>query len=413
MKKIFLFCLPIFILAGCNQKSVEMNAPLQLRELASPAGARSSGPNLFAAGDGRIFLSWIARLGEKHHALRYAVFQNGSWSPSRTIAEGRNWFVNWADFPSLTTFADNALAAHWLAKSGEGTYAYNVNLALSTDDGASWSPAMVPHPDGTQTEHGFVSLLPWRDNRLFAVWLDGRNFANTNGHANHEPDEKAEMTLRFAAVDLRGELHDETVLDSRVCECCQTSAALTTNGAVLVYRDRSPEEIRDIAIVRYQNGRWTAPQILHPDNWVHQGCPVNGPAVAANGSLVAVAWYTEAQDTPHVRVAFSHDEGATFGQPIEVGDTDPMGRVDLILLPDQTALVSWLEHTDNDGAIRLRRVRADGWRGESFTLAQSSVKRASGFPRMASNGGEVIFAWTQSRGDSTSVLTAAAKLNGE
>jgi len=413
MKRAYIFCCWLILLVGCSRKSENAADAFQLHELASPAGPASNCSNLFVADDGEIYLSWVEKRGEKHHALRYANYEAGKWSAPQTIAEGQNWFVNWADFPSLAKFAGNAMAAHWLAKSGEGTYAYHVNIALSTDGGQKWSEAMVPHRDNTPTEHGFVSMLPWKEERLFVVWLDGRNFAKkTNGHAE-EHDENAEMTLRFAAMDKNGQLYDEAILDARVCECCQTSAALTTNGAVVVYRDRSETEIRDIGVVRYQNGSWTAPRLVHADNWEHHGCPVNGPAIAAQSNFVAVAWHTEAQDTPHVRIAFSNDEGATFSRPLEVGDRDPMGRVDVILLPDRTALVSWLEHTDNGGDIRLRRVRADGWRGQSFTLAESSTKRASGFPRMVANDREIVFAWTHTDSNATAVRTAVAKLTGD
>jgi hypothetical protein len=394
-------CLAVFV-TGCSQKPAES---VQWREIASPAGPGSNTPNLFAANDGRIFLSWTERLGDERHALRFAAYENEGWSIPQTIAEGDNWFVNWADFPSLVAFADGALAAHWLAKSGDGTYAYDVNIALSTDAGKNWSNAIVPHQDGTQTEHGFVSMLPWQDDRTLIVWLDGRNFAKpSNGSTPME-----EMTLRCATMNRNGEMHDEALLDSRACECCQTDAALTPNGAVVVYRDRSMQEIRDIGVVRFQNGSWTEPRTLHADNWEHHGCPVNGPAIAANGTFVAVAWYTAAQDTPHIRVAFSNDEGAAFGPPIEVGGGDPIGRVDLIFLPDNSALVSWMEQMESDGEIRVRRVRADGWRSESQTVAQSSVKRASGFPRLARNKNEMVLAWTQV-GEPSTVRTAVTKL---
>ncbi len=401
------------LLAGCSRKSAGPRDDFKLHELAAPAKPGSHLPNLFAATNGRIYLSWVEKTGDNRHALFYSIYNGGQWSAPQTIATGANWFVNWADFPSLIMTADQMMAAHWLAKSGEGKYAYDVNISLSSNAGKNWSHALVPHRDGTPTEHGFVSMLPWQDGRLGAIWLDGRNFANkTNGHSEG-PDENAEMTLRFAALDKSGELHDETILEARVCECCQTDAALTSNGAVVVYRDRALNEIRDIGVVRYQNGHWTEPRLVHADNWEHNGCPVNGPAVAANGAFVAVAWYTAAQDSPRVRVAFSRDEGATFEPPLEVGDREPMGRVDLILLPDNTALVSWLEQADNNGEIRLRRVRANGWRGKSFTLAQSSPKRASGFPRLARNDREIIFAWTQPDSHSTNIRTAVANLHDD
>jgi hypothetical protein len=389
------------IVAGCEKKTGSSDTLLKVQMLPSPAGAGSGEPNLFTAADGRIFLSWIEAVGDKSYALRFAIREESGWSKPQTIAVGDNWFVNWADFPSLVAFADGSLAAHWLAKSGQGTYAYDVNIAYTMAGGNAWSKPIVPHSDGTQTEHGFVSMLPWQNDRLFVVWLDGRNFAeNTNGHAGHGAPTD-EMMLRFATLDNSGELHDETLLDPRVCECCQTSAALTSDGAVVVYRDRSPEEIRDIGIVRYQNGAWTEPALVNKDGWVHPGCPVNGPSMDAESQRVVVAWFTMANDSPRVKVAFSNDGGETFGQPIAVDDGDPLGRVDVILLPDHSALVSWLEATDNEGEIRLRRVQETGARDQAITIAESSTKRASGFPRMARNDREIIFAWTQPGSPST------------
>ena len=98
------------------------------------------------------------------------------WSEARDVASGDNFFVNWADVPSVRALADGSLAAHWLQKSGAGTYAYDVKLSFSKDRGRTWTPAVSPHSDGTQTEHGFASLFqaPGAGAGLGLVWLDGR-----------------------------------------------------------------------------------------------------------------------------------------------------------------------------------------------------------------------------------------------
>ncbi|MBA3256249.1 MAG: exo-alpha-sialidase, partial [Pyrinomonadaceae bacterium] len=171
---------------GCNpngndfplsQKTINSAAagpPLTIQASESPAGVDSREPELSATADGRIILSWVEKVGSKRYALRFATRDDGSWSTARTVAEGENWFVNWADFPSVIALADGSLAAHWLVKSGSGTYAYDVNISRSKDGGNTWGKPIVPHTDKTQTEHGFVSLLPLPDGRVGAVWLDGR-----------------------------------------------------------------------------------------------------------------------------------------------------------------------------------------------------------------------------------------------
>ena len=149
---------------------------------------------------------------------------------------------------------------------------------------------------------------------------------------------------------------------------------------IVAYRDRSPSEVRDIYYVRRENGKWSAPRAIHEDGWEITACPVNGPSIAADGRRVALAWYTEAQDRPRVQIAFSPDAGATFGKPVQVDDGQPVGRVDVLMLADGSALVCWLSGTMEKGAIKVRRVRADGTLDAISTVAETDLARQSGFP---------------------------------
>jgi hypothetical protein len=330
-------------------------------------------------------LSWIEPAGEKRHVLRFAERRKGgAWSEARTIAEGAGWFVNWADFPSLAVLPDGTLFAHWLAKSGPDTYAYDVRVALSRDGGKTWSPSVIPHRDGVQAEHGFVAMAPASDGGMDLVWLDGRKTAGGHG---------GEMSLLHTTLTRDGRLGAEAVLDGRVCDCCQTDMARAEGATVAVYRDRSEREVRDISVVRRVDGRWSEPRPLGQDGWEINGCPVNGPAVAASGAHVAAAWFTMASGKPRVNVAFSTDSGATFGVPVGVDDGRPLGRVDVIVVEPRAALVSWLEQTEKGAAVRVRRVLADGTRGAALGVADSSSARSSGFPRMAATDREVTIAW--------------------
>ncbi|MDX1407284.1 MAG: hypothetical protein R3330_04100, partial [Saprospiraceae bacterium] len=175
-----------------------------------------------------------------------SIKKGDSWSPRREIARGSDWFVNWADFPSVVAFSDGrSLAAHWLQKSASGTYDYDVRISVSKDMGETWSGSFIPHTDGIPAEHGFVSMIPADSNRILAIWLDGRHMQAGEGHGHRHGG--GAMTLRAAEFDVDGNLFAEAELDSMVCECCQTDAAMTSTGPIVVYRNRSDQEIRDIS----------------------------------------------------------------------------------------------------------------------------------------------------------------------
>jgi hypothetical protein len=385
----------------------------RLTALASPAPAGSAQPQL-SVSDRGVLLSWIERDGEAAR-LKFAERTASGWSEPRVVASGRDWFVNWADVPSVVRLADGSLYGHWLQKSGASTYAYDVRLARSTDDGRTWSASVTPHHDGTQTEHGFASLFQMPGAGLGLVWLDGRAMkagnhegSSTGLGASHEGG-GGEMSLRSATFDPGGKQTAEAVVDVRVCECCPTAAAVTAEGPIVAYRDRSAGEIRDIYVSRLVNGQWTQGAAVHADNWTIAACPVNGPALSANGRTVVIAWFTATGDHGHAYAAFSSDAGRTFGSPIRLDESSALGRVDVMLLPDGSAAATWIEFAENRAEFRLRRVTTRGERSAALPVAAMASSRASGYPRMAAFGRELVFAWTEA-GTPSHVKTAVAML---
>lgn len=387
---------------ACRAEQVPMVA---VEPLVSPAGPGAAESNLTVAADGHVYLSWLERAPDSSVALRFASYDGASWTAPRTIRSGRDFFANWADFPSLAVHPSGALAAHWLQRQGEGKgYAYDVRIARSTDGGATWTEPFMPHGDHGRTEKGFVTLWPDGDG-FAAAWLDGRNADKT------KPNPRQEMMVYATTFGATGAPAQEVQLDARTCDCCQTTVAVTADGPIVAYRDRTDKEVRDIYVTRRVNGAWTTPTAVHADDWEINACPVNGPSLAAAGRHVAIAWYTGAHDTARVNVAFSDDAGATFGAPTIVDDGKPAGRVAAVLLNDGSALVSWLERMGGDSAaVRVRRVAPGAPRGPATTVAASTAARASGFPRMKRSGAHVYFAWTEP-GTPTAVRVARAPVD--
>lgn len=403
---------PTTALAGVCAIAVSVSAAqtsvIVPQQVPTPAAANSAQPQLSVSKRG-VLLSWIERSGDLA-TMRFAERTASGWSTPRTIASGRDWFVNWADVPSALRLPSGAIVAHWLQKSGPSTYAYDVRLSHSTDDGQTWSPSYLPHSDGTQTEHGFASLFPMGDG-FGLVWLDGRAMKAGGDHGG-EHDGGGAMSVRFGQFDKHFKQVAETAVDTRVCECCPTAAAVTAEGVIAAYRDRSTEEIRDNYVARFVNGQWTTPRPVFNDNWKIAACPVNGPALAANGRTVAMTWFTVKQEQGHAYLAFSDDAGATFGSPIRVDDGGSLGRVDVDLLPDGAVLATWIEFADQRAQFRARRIDRNGTRSAPVTISGIAGNRSSGYPRAAVANGEVVFAWTESvdGGKGLQVRTAVARI---
>lgn len=389
-------------------------------------------PGAFAVelvGDGRGAIATWIEPRETGAAIRFSRFDPAAdppWTAPRTVADRSDLFANWADRPAVRRLADGSLLAHDLRKIAAGTYAYGVRLSRSTDDGASWQDLGWLHDDTRAVEHGFVSMVPV-DGGMLAVWLDGREMpeqAAGDGHGHGHDAAGGAMTLRTATLHAERPAPSEPVastgLDGRVCECCATDAVLTSEGPIVVYRDRGPNEERDIFIVRRDGSRWTSPMPVARDGWIMPGCPVNGPAVDAIGAQVCVAWFTAAAgdpddpSPPRTLAARSVDGGATFGPPLELSTTG-LGRTDVVMLPSGDAIACWVDRTapatglaaslppkKDRGSIALRRVRRDGSLGETVFVVPMSPGRLAGFPRLLRLDGpepKLLLAWRDEDSD--------------
>ena len=367
---------------------------------AAPTWERGSGePFLYQAPDGSVLLSYLTPVNDSTYALRFRRYHpdTQTWDSPRIIATGTNWFVNWADFPSLIETPSGRMIAHWLQRNGsESPYAYEVRLTYSDDGGKTWAPPFRLHDDSSATEHGFVSLLPLNDTDVLAVWLDGRKFATG----------RSEMTLRSRMLLADGWLTPEEVLDMLTCDCCQTALARWQARPVAFYRDRTPREIRDIAYTYFARTGWASPSYVHEDGWEIAGCPVNGPATDATDETLWISWFTGAQDTARVYVAHTSSFPPRFSSPQRIDLGKPIGRVDLVALPGGAALAAWVElgTSKDEASWFMRRISADGSMDEPVLLARTVASRRSGFPKMVRSGNQLVLAWTAVLPDGTTQI---------
>jgi hypothetical protein len=395
------------LLASCNRgappppASESTAAPadrpwnVTVEPLTIPATGQSAHPHLTTSERGAI-LSWLEHR-DTTATLKFSERVDGAWVPARTIAASDNWFISGADVPTVMRLRDGTLVATAYPATDVSNEGYDLQLVHSGDDGRTWSRAIAPHHDGTKTQHGFATLFELPDRGLGLVWLDGRDQV-----LNKTDPEGGSMALYYAAFDRGWKQTTEAVVNTRVCECCQTTAAMTDDGPVVAFRDRSPREVRDINVTRLEQGAWTQPRPLHVDGWQIDACPVNGPALSARGRTVAAAWFASTGDEGHAYAAFSADAGRTWSEPVRLDDAVALGHVDIELLDDGSAVASFVEFANRRAQLRIRRLLPSGERSVAVNVAGSGEGFVAGYPRLARHARELLLAWTETTQDGVS-----------
>lgn len=367
-------------------------------ESAPPAAAGALAPQLFADGDG-FLATWVEPAPGKApgvQRVRVARFDGQFWTFPATVRESATLFANWADVPGIVRAADGALYAWWLERSSAGAYTYDVALARSTDQGATFVPLGVLHDDRSPAEHGFVSAVREGQGVRF-YYLDGRA----------TPGDKP-MQLRTVLVE-GARIAPSALVDESVCDCCATAAvALPAGGSVVAYRDRTAAELRDVQVaIRPATGP-VSTHAVGSEPWKIVGCPVNGPALAANGRRLAVAWFAAPGDHARTGVALSEDGGANWGPsrpiPVAAGGA-AMGQLALAPSGEGFAL-SWLEAIAGGSELRVARVDVRGEVAPPIAIARTGAGRSAGIPRLASAGDRLALLWVDSAKPATSVRFA-------
>ncbi len=352
--------------------------PIEQTGIPSPAGPGSRAAVFSADRDGGVWLAWIEvpqplppPAAAAAPVVRCAHFDpaSGRWGSPRVIASATGW-TDGDDSPAITASAKGHLAAAWTVRQPGPT----VLVSQSDDEGATWSPPLPLSKESRSA--GQVSLATLQDGRVLAAWLDARSAGKTA------------LFLRFLSGPMT--IAPDYAFDPSVSEGCQPQMAeLLDGGAVLLYRAIADEGARDIAIARLHGRRWEDRHVLSPDNWIPHGAPspaqVAGPAIAADGSRLAAAWFTGADEDPRLLYSSSSDAGTRFLMPIRLADGIGSGRPSVALIHDGAALVSWVAPAAGSatGEVRLCRVSPELEAGAPITLGVPASGCPAASPRLA------------------------------
>ena len=402
-------CLLAAVFISCQAWAGLLTKPVDV-----PVGKQAAQPSITPDRNGGFVLTWQEKSGEAV-SLQFAHLDDTGQILRRGLiarkAADQEWFVNWADFPSLAVLDNGDWVSFWLQKSAAAVYAYDVWLTRSTDQGQTWSPPLLLNRDGTATEHGFVTLLPAGEDRVLVLWLDGRRTAepgadDTKPHSTAGGKHSGAMTLRSAVVDGSNTIQWETEIDNSTCDCCNTDAVRSGDNIMAIYRDRSDSEVRDIRFsVGDGAGDWSEPQLVYRDQWEIAACPVNGPALAANGNELLAVWTTMQDENLLVRAALGTMAGFGPMQEVEAGG-QVLGRVDAAPWGERDFLLSWLGQSglkSPASSVKLARMAPGGSLRDEVVVADLPPGRNIGFPRLASSGQTALLAWTEPTADGSTI----------
>jgi hypothetical protein len=294
--------------------------------------------------------------------------------------------------PGMISLADGTLLAHWVEKGKDSSDAEDIYVS-SSKDGLKWTAPAMAHKDHSPVQHGLASMVASGPKEASLFWLQALK------------GEDGPVSLMRTVVDDTGKEIREEELDKDVCSCCPTSTVKTGKGLLVAYRDHTSKDIRDIAVLRLENNKWSTSNYVHADKWEINACPVNAASAAALDNKVAVAWYTEADDMPRVQVVFSTDAGATFGKPTKLNTGDTLGYASTALEADGTAIISWIEETDKSHKLMARAVSPAGVAGPPLEVAEGN-RSSLGYPKIIRAGTETWIAWG---GEKTGIKTARLK----
>ncbi len=370
---------------------VALALPGLAESIPNPSSLGSLQASWSTAKDGSPLLSWIETEKDDSYTLKYAVRHGAQWTEPHTIAAHRQFFRQPAELPEVISLSDGTLVAHWVESPNDGSDTEFSYVSVA-HDGLKWTAPVIIHKDRSKVQHGLASIVASGDGEASILWLEALK------------GEDGPVSLKRTVVSAEGKVLKEESLDNDVCTCCPTSVVKTAKGLLVAYRDHTPEDIRDISVMRLEGGKWTAPKNINPDKWKINACPTNAAAAAAKGDNVAIAWFTGAQGMPREQIVFSSDGGMTFGKPVLLSTGRSFGYTSIALDEQGGALVSWLEAGGDDARILLRPISAAGVAGPVVEVAKGS-RRSLGYPRILRDGNGTLVAWT-SENTSAKVQTA-------
>ena len=380
-------------LSACSQQSLMSNGsskPLDMR-LISPIDTQALGLHnlisydLYVDGSKLHALFVAAAANPKQPYMAYLNSDDGGQHWSAPIEIGQHGAAALESIAGndvqIAASGDSLLAI--LQVTGEIPGMGPLMTMYSLDGGQSW--AQGANPTGSDIDQSHPDLVADKQERFHLVWLDDR-------------DENGYQGLRYARSSDAGQ-HWELAqsIDESSCSCCWNRLLITPDDRVnALYRDKEP---RDMALAQSADGgqSWKRVGTVGQFNWIFDGCPHNGGALAWNGSgnLHGLVW-TGAEDKAGLYYLQSTDSGENWSTPRAMGSESLAFHSDIAAQGESHLMAIW-DARGADGSAVMISESLDNGQHWSSSRQISTQGSSAEFPRVVATATGFLAMWAEQK----------------
>jgi hypothetical protein len=354
--------------------------------------ASASCPFLTKDSNGNVVLTWIRKTNSSM-AYCYAVStdEGKTFNAPIEIPSSGNAYEHAENLPKIIFKPSGEIIAVWGAANPNPKNMYSglIFYSQSFDNGKNWSNAkkLVNDTAGIDQRYFDVTLMP--NGEAGIIWLDNRKRTNHEGSA-----------LYFATTKGKDGFKNEKLINESACECCRTDLFTDTKKNIhVLYRAIINDSIRDMVHCESVNegNDFSPPVRISNDNWVINGCPHTGPAMAENSYGLQFTWFTGGTNAG---IYYDHSNNNETGFSERNILSGPSGRHPQIatLANDNIAIV-WDENfIKNKKAVSLIGLQERSGDGKNILKKYITADRSlSSYPVItALNNNAAIIAYTTS-----------------
>jgi hypothetical protein len=377
------------------------NTPRAVLHEAKLAG--SSKPQLAISTSGALYLLAVAG-DESHRQLTLSISHDGgdTFASPVPVSEPDAGVIAHGENGHSLAQTPTAVYALWQQRREHGPP--QLMFTRGSGMGHSFEKPIEIAAKGTPSFTGFSSMKVAPNGDIYAVWLDGRDQPTPPGTFGVYLAKSTDKGITFS-TPMR--------ITMGACPCCRPTLAFGDKGEVYVaWRKVFPGDIRDIVVAKSTDSASTfsEPMKAGNDGWVLHACPDSGPSMATAHGKLYVAWYSEGQGKPGVRVSVSGDGAQSFARSrIASADVLDSNHPQLSVSEDGRVLLAFQGRKPAAGReawsptqVFFTAVNADGEPSKPQPLPVSG-KSASYPAVLSASAGRAFVAWTETTGEAQEV----------